>query len=260
VELILEDGRTLTLTPDHEILTHPSGSVEADWKRADQIALSSDGYKETSAKLTDTVLGDRVAVSLEYPVVVPSSVTNADGTPYTLTVGGMTFNAAQALALARIVGYTMTDGHVGPFVRQSCAVFAHGLGAIAAEDDVNLILGTKEALTKRYQHDATVLMFPNKLHKLFHAIPGVTARTTNRMLSEAVLPAFILDPACPVPVLREFLGGLFGGDGITWGGARCLGLHRAHGCRLQGQSGAAHGQSRSAAEARRHSWQQHQDR
>jgi intein/homing endonuclease len=38
----------------------------------------------------------------------------------------------------------------------------------------------------------------------------------------AQLPEFILDENCPLPIVREFLGGLFGGDGHT-----ChLGLHR----------------------------------
>ena len=38
----------------------------------------------------------------------------------------------------------------------------------------------------------------------------------------AQLPHFILDPACPKPIIREFLGGLFGGDGHTC----VLGMHR----------------------------------
>jgi len=38
----------------------------------------------------------------------------------------------------------------------------------------------------------------------------------------AQLPEFILDPNCPLPIVREFLGGLFGGDGHTC----VLGMHR----------------------------------
>jgi hypothetical protein len=43
-----------------------------------------------------------------------------------------------------------------------------------------------------------------------------------RVNQEASLPAFILDPDCPRPIVREFLGGMFGGDGHTC----LLGLHR----------------------------------
>ena len=38
----------------------------------------------------------------------------------------------------------------------------------------------------------------------------------------ATLPDFILDEKCPRPIIREFLGGMFGGDGHTC----VLGLHR----------------------------------
>ena len=37
-----------------------------------------------------------------------------------------------------------------------------------------------------------------------------------------ILPGFILDPACPKPIVREFLGGLFGADGHTC----VLSMHR----------------------------------
>jgi hypothetical protein len=35
------------------------------------------------------------------------------------------------------------------------------------------------------------------------------------MSQPAVLPEYILDEKCPKPLVREFLGGLFGGDGHT---------------------------------------------
>jgi intein/homing endonuclease/ribosomal protein L37AE/L43A len=38
----------------------------------------------------------------------------------------------------------------------------------------------------------------------------------------AVFPEFILDEKCPSPIIREFLGGMFGGDGHTC----VLGMHR----------------------------------
>jgi hypothetical protein len=43
-----------------------------------------------------------------------------------------------------------------------------------------------------------------------------------KVSQKASLPEFILDENCPKPIIREFLGGMFGGDGHT-----ChLGLHR----------------------------------
>ena len=43
-----------------------------------------------------------------------------------------------------------------------------------------------------------------------------------KVIQPATLPEFILDPNCPKPIVREFLGGLFGGDGHTC----VLALHR----------------------------------
>jgi len=43
-----------------------------------------------------------------------------------------------------------------------------------------------------------------------------------KIIQPARLPEFILDENCPKPIIREFLGGLFGGDGHTC----VLGMHR----------------------------------
>jgi len=51
-------------------------------------------------------------------------------------------------------------------------------------------------------------------------IPGVL--TGARVSQPGTLPEFIIADSCPRPLVREFLGGLFGGDGHTC----CLGMHR----------------------------------
>jgi intein/homing endonuclease len=51
-------------------------------------------------------------------------------------------------------------------------------------------------------------------------IEGIQTGTKISQLAQ--LPKFILEESCPRPIIREFLGGMFGGDGHT-----CyLGMHR----------------------------------
>ena len=54
-------------------------------------------------------------------------------------------------------------------------------------------------------------MLPSELTRAIMALPGV--RVGRRITQAPSLPAFVLDDACPVAVVREFLGGLFGADG-----------------------------------------------
>jgi hypothetical protein len=61
---------------------------------------------------------------------------------------------------------------------------------------------------------------PSALSKHIIKLPGILCN--KRSCQIACLPDFILDPTCPKPIVREFLGGMFGGDGHTC----ILGMHR----------------------------------
>ncbi len=66
ISLVLQDGRTLTCTPDHKILC-----ADGRWVRADELVLSE----------------DRIVVGLEAPLDEPGDDENG----YTLHVGNLTF-------------------------------------------------------------------------------------------------------------------------------------------------------------------------
>ncbi|TMD70465.1 MAG: hypothetical protein E6I97_19735, partial [Chloroflexi bacterium] len=55
------------------------------------------------------------------------------------------------------------------------------------------------------------IVLPKPLTDAISTLPGV--RTGRRIQQAPTLPAFVLDESCPVTVVREFLGGLFGADG-----------------------------------------------
>ena len=63
----------------------------------------------------------------------------------------------------------------------------------------------------------------NILAKLMRNIIQLPGLLRGRRVNQpGTLPDFITDPDCPRPIVREFLGGLFGGDGHTC----VLGMHR----------------------------------
>jgi hypothetical protein len=64
------------------------------------------------------------------------------------------------------------------------------------------------------------IIIPFDIAEKIVSIKGIMRGDKTRQIQ--TLPEFIIDPNCPVPVIREFLGGMFGGDGHTC----VLGMHR----------------------------------
>src|SRR5205823_5811170 len=75
---------------------------------------------------------------------------------------------------------------------------------------VELLTGKRPAGTQYDERKWTVVL-PSSLTAAITALPGV--RIGRRIDQPPTLPAFVLDEQCPVAVVREFLGGLFGADG-----------------------------------------------
>jgi aconitase A len=190
VSLVLQDGRTLVCTPDHEILC-----TDGRWVRADQLVLGQ----------------DRVVVGLEAPLDEPGD----DEAGYALHVGNLTFTMDTAyerlrtLAFARLLGHLLSDG--------SISLLGHGrmhvgqaMDREAVLEDVELLTGSHPVAT-RYDERKWTIVLPKPLTDAISTLPGV--RTGRRIQQSPMLPAFVLDESCPVAVVREFLGGLFGADG-----------------------------------------------
>ncbi|HEY7355955.1 MAG TPA: aconitate hydratase AcnA, partial [Ktedonobacterales bacterium] len=190
VSLVLQDGRTLTCTPDHEMLR-----ADGRWVRADELVPGR----------------DRVVVGLEAPLDEPGE----DEVGYVLHAGDLklTLDTPQerlrTLAFARLVGHLLSDGSIS----------VHGQGRIhvgqaidrqVVLNDIELLTGCRPAAT-RYDERKWAIVLPMQLTKAITALPGV--RIGRRIEQAPTLPAFVLDENFPVAVVREFLGGLFGADG-----------------------------------------------
>ncbi|HEX6796402.1 MAG TPA: aconitate hydratase AcnA [Ktedonobacterales bacterium] len=190
ISLVLQDGRTLVCTPDHKILC-----ADGRWVRADELALEH----------------DRVAVGLEAPLDEPGD--DEDG--YVLHAGNLTFamqtprERRRALAFARLLGHLLSDGSIS-LLGQGRMNVGQALDREAVLDDLELVLGERPAAA-RYDERKWTIVLPRALSAAITALPGV--RVGRRITQAPTLPEFVLDAACPVAVVREFLGGIFGADG-----------------------------------------------
>jgi hypothetical protein len=190
ISLVLQDGRRLTCTPDHEVLC-----ADGRWVRADRLVLSK----------------DRVVMGLEAPL----DEAGADEAGYVLAAGNLELSMndehdrPRALAFARLLGHLLSDGSIS-LAEQGRVNVGQALDREAVLDDVELLTG-KRPTASRYDERKWSIVLPKELTRAAMALPGV--RVGKRIEQPATLPAFVLEDRCPVAVLREFLGGLFGADG-----------------------------------------------
>jgi len=198
IKLTFDNGKTLICTPDHRILVMIDGSPK--WIEAQNIpynsrVISGIQYPEDDMELNDT---------------------------WTLELNSHTFsirdaeNRNKTLAFVRMIGYIMSDGHI-------CKDRKNGGGSVYLGgkidvqnfiEDYKLVTGKTPTMRDRESENwgkIYHICLRNELTDIIRYIEG--ARIGKRTNQSSQLPTFILDPSCPVSVVREFLGGLFGGDG-----------------------------------------------
>jgi aconitase A len=190
VSIVLEDGRVLTLTPDHRVLCE-----DRRWVRADELVLNE----------------DRVLIGPEAPLDHPGE----DESGYELQAGDRIFTMAgdedrrRTLAFARLLGHLLSDGSIS---REGQARIHVGqrFDREAVLNDIEL-LTTKRPKATAYDQRKWSIVVPLELTQSVLSLEGV--RVGRRIEQPAFLPGFLLKPECPVSVVREFLGGTFGADG-----------------------------------------------
>jgi len=190
VTLVLQDGRQLVCTPDHQILC-----ADGRWVRADQLTLG-----ET-----------RVVAALEAPL----DEIRSDEANYQLQCGERTLSMETeserqcTLAFARLVGHLLSDGSISRR-GQGRVNIGQALDREAVLADIELLTG-KRPRANAYDERKWSIALPMELTNTILSLGGV--RVGRRIDQEPGLPQFVLDTRCPVAVVREFLGGLFGADG-----------------------------------------------
>ncbi len=190
VTLTFQDGRTLTCTPDHELLTS-----DGRWVRADELSLDR----------------DRVVMGLEAPLDIPGD----DETGYELRAGDLSFTfdspgeRIRTLAFGRLLGHLLSDGSISA-VGQGRINVGQAIDRESALNDIEIVTGKRPKGT-RYDDRKWSIALPMELTAAIVKLDGV--HVGRRIDQPPVLPGFILDPRCPVAFVREFLGGVFGADG-----------------------------------------------
>jgi intein/homing endonuclease len=206
VKLTLEDGTQLTLTPDHKLMTENGEWVEAK-----------------------DLLNIRVKTGTSGPNVNPENEIKCNP-DWKLSAGAYTFSLRspeeyfRSLAFARMIGLLITDGTISETNLQASVYLYNQSDIDQMLDDIELLTRKRPSVTKCETSMATTfkISFPMDLSRCIAELPGILIG--EKSLQAAVLPAFVIDPNCPLGVVREFLGGLFGGDGV------CPGLvHRSDG-------------------------------
>lgn len=196
VKVTLFDGRVLTLTEDHKVLLDGG-----NWKEA--------------GKLTSK---DKIISGLEMPEDVIDPILESN---WNLNLDGYIFNMKthiereKSLALCRIMGLVMSDGYISCTNNTSrCGVYiGTRIDADAFVDDLFKITGIRPHVSFRTGDKGSVfeLHAPAKLTKMLLKVKGIPVG--KKVNNPVTIPDFFLDLNCPSSLIREFLGGLFGGDG-----------------------------------------------
>jgi 3-isopropylmalate dehydratase small subunit len=154
---------------------------------------------------------DRVVMGLDAPL----DEVGADERGYRLRAGEFEFtledneSRLHTLAFARLLGHLLSDGSLSR-AGQGRMHVGQALDREAALSDIELLTG-KRPIANAYDERKWSIALPLELTSAIIALPGV--RTGRRIDQAPTLPQFVLAGDCPVAIVREFLGGLFGGDG-----------------------------------------------
>lgn len=192
IKLTLMDGREIECTPDHKF----------------KIQVG-DKFIDKEAK--DIILNeDNLVMSIDYP----EDIIGNDESEWNLGQFNMSnhLNREKSLAFARILGYLHADGTL---CRDKKGYYVANLSCGQILDinnilkDIHLISGKMPMI--RQDEYVYIISLPSIITNCIASLEGMTIG--RRTTQEASLPKFILEEKCPKSIIREFLGGYFGGDG-----------------------------------------------
>ena len=208
VKVYFQDGSHIIATPEHKFMLE-----DGEWCEAKDL---KNKYVKAGIKFPE----DKVC-SLE-----KSWCLKVDG--YLLNTEN-NIEREKSLAFARMLGYILSDGSIYEttcnrgYTRKCVeACFGTMYDALAFKRDINLFSNIDVTIRKRdgdgneeRKRKGTTLSItvPAHLARIFHSLEDIIIG--KRATQEMKLPKFILQDECPLSIIREFLGGLFGGDGAA---------------------------------------------
>lgn len=201
VKVIFEDGTSVIATPDHKFMLSDEQWCEAK----DLMGLSvNTGIQYTEDKICPKEAFWKLSVT---------------GYDFTMKTHD---EREKSLAFARILGYILADGSIYLSKSRQCAEATFGT-LIDAENfkrdimcftNVDLKIAKNEGgndASRKMKGTTLKISIPANVCKMIHSLKDIVVG--KRATQEMKLPAFILENDCPLSIVREFLGGLLGGDG-----------------------------------------------
>jgi len=206
IKVFLQDGKIIKCTPEHKIMLDDGTWCEA---------------KDLKNKY--------IKCGIEYPEDIKYEEENE----WTLEVEGYIFNMKtneereKSLAFSRILGYILSDGSIYHSICErslkgyrecSEACFGTLVDCENFKIDLFKISDVDVKIRKRIREDSKKgtsysITLPTKISKMIHSLEDIV--TGKRCTNQMKLPKFILKNDCPLSIIKQFLGGLYGGDGTA---------------------------------------------
>jgi DNA polymerase elongation subunit (family B) len=212
IKITLIDGRTLRCTPDHKIMT-----VDG-WIEAEKLVTK---YDWDGDNFTTNSMCSKVVVGLELPEdIIGDYEKDWKLLDYTMDSPD---NREKTLAFCRILGFILADGYIGMYLKGDKKIYNSkvDLGTLFDSNmfinDIKILTGKEPKINNNKRDEIKGSTFSMHIPKilvdkiiLLEGIP-----IGKRTHQPYTLPSFLLETNCPLSVIREFLGGLFGGDGTS---------------------------------------------
>lgn len=191
IEFFMEDGTSIKCTPDHRFLTSENKWVEA---RNFNIGV------------------DRLKMGVNPPLRdYENEMKECNG--WFLQVGSHKFKTdtlheyKKLLKFSRLLGLVLTDGSVS---KNRANVFVgHSIDVDNVLNDIEFLTGIRPAASRG--KSIWTIGIPLCISQYMIVISGVVIGKRTKFPGD--IPHFLKDKNCPLPVIKEFLSGLFSGDG-----------------------------------------------
>lgn len=195
IKLTFLDGRTIVCTPEHKFMLN-----NHEWCEARNIPILGESVKLGLEGTKDVIGQDEKGWYLESKDVVFNMDTPED--------------REKALIFSRIVGFIRADDSVQP--GKVTAVFELEIDRDAFINDFKKLDQTPNNIKYRVNDkNCYEVVMNGPIASAISYLPGMA--NNSRVTSVPSWPEFVTDENCPKSILREFLAGLFGGDGWNLG-------------------------------------------
>jgi len=186
IEISFQDGTNIKCTKDHMFLTN-------------------EGWKEAKDLLNKKIISSYKGVL---------DIKNEDENDFLINIKPniltMKNDREKILALSRIIGYITGDGHIEKNSKNMSMYFGSKQDAETFFNDLSLFSSFKPKIQQNTR--GLLVSIPIDLKNILKQFNLTEGRKSTSPYKH---PLFILQDNCPLSVIREYLAGHFGADGIS---------------------------------------------